>query len=115
MPIQKLYAQLSCADLKTSAAWCGQLFGRSHDIAPMDGLKEWHHGDGAGFQLVSNPDGAGHGAMTLILAELPAEHERFMKAGLVVGDIVTGDFASFAQLSDPDGNTVVLAEPKADL
>ncbi len=114
MPIQKLYAQLSCTDMEASAAWYEQLFGRSQDIDPMDGLKEWHHGDGAGFQLVSNLEGAGHGSMTLILSDLPGEHARLVKAGLEVGEIVTGDFASFAQLSDPDGNTVVLAEPKAE-
>ena len=50
--------------------------------------------------------------MTLIVSDLAGEHERRMKAGLEVGEILIGDFASFVKLNDPDGNTVVLAEPK---
>lgn len=112
MAIRKIYAQLNCIDIESSADWYRRLFGRANDVDPMDGLKEWHHGKDAGFQLVSNPDGAGHGSMTLIVSDLAGEHERLVEAGLEVGGIEVGDVASFAQMSDPDGNTVVLAEPK---
>ncbi|MCP1167319.1 VOC family protein [Limimaricola litoreus] len=112
MALLKIFAQLNCRDTKSSADWYQKLFGRRSDVDPMDGLKEWHHGPDAGFQLVSNSDQAGHGSMTLIVSDLASEHERLVKAGLSVGEIVVGDFASFAQLKDPDGNTVVLAEPK---
>ncbi|MCF3595657.1 VOC family protein [Rhodobacteraceae bacterium LMO-12] len=112
MTLLKIYAQLNCTDIRSSSDWYQELFGRRNDVDPMDGLKEWHHGQDAGFQLVSNPDEAGHGSMTLIVSDLAAEHERLVRAGLKVGQIVVGDFALFAQLSDPDGNTVVLAELK---
>ncbi|SDG65630.1 VOC family protein [Sulfitobacter delicatus] len=112
MAIRKIYAQLNCTNTKSSADWYQKLFGRRSDADPMGGLKEWHHGADSGFQLVTNPDLAGHGSMTLIVSDLASEHERLVKAGLKVGKIVVGDFASFTQLSDPDGNTVVMAEPK---
>ncbi|KFB11423.1 VOC family protein [Nitratireductor basaltis] len=112
MALLKLFAQLNCSDIRSSADWYQKLFGRRSDVDPMDGLKEWHHGADAGFQLVSNSEHAGHGSMTLIVRDLAGEHERLVKAGLSVGEIVEGDFASFAQLEDPDGNMVVLAEPK---
>lgn len=113
MALNKIFAQLNCTDIDASADWYRELFGRIHDEDPMDGLKEWHHGDGAGFQLVLNPGGAGHGSMTLIVSGLVHECERLVGVGLKVGEMVVGDFASFAQTSDPDGNTIVLAEPKA--
>lgn len=112
MALIKVYAQLNCTDIKSSAQWYQKLFGRRSDVNPMDGLKEWHHGSDAGFQLACMPDGAGHGSITLIVSDLASEHGRLVKAGLNVGEIVVGDFASFAQLSDPDGNTVILAEPR---
>ncbi|MEL6466808.1 MAG: hypothetical protein AAFQ58_17735 [Pseudomonadota bacterium] len=75
----------------------------------MDDLGEWHQGDATGFQLVVNPEGLGYGSVTLIVEELSDEYERLVSAGLCVGKIVIGDFASFAQISNPDGNGIVLA------
>ena len=51
--------------------------------------------------------------MTLIMSGLADEHERLVSVGLDIGELVVGDFALFAQISDPDGNSIVLAEPKA--
>lgn len=87
------------------------LFARAPDANPMDGLIEWHHEGSAGFQLFANPDDAGHGSMTLIVSGLESERERLAKAGHKPSEIGSGDIASIFQLSDPDGNTVVLAEP----
>ena len=112
MTLLKIYAQLNCTDIQSSSDWYRALFARPNDVDPMDGLMEWHQGRNAGFQLVFNPHGAGRGSMTLIVSDLAGEHERRMKAGLEVGEILIGDFASFVKLNDPDGNTVVLAEPK---
>lgn len=112
MAILKIFAQLTCSDLEASSAWYRTLFGRIHDADPMDGLKEWHHGDGAGFQLVSNSDQAGRGSMTLIVSGLADEHERLANAGFKTTKPISGDFASFARIEDPDGNIIVLAEPK---
>lgn len=112
MALQKIFAQLNCTDIDASADWYRTLFGRASDVEPMDGLMEWHHGKDAGFQLVCRPEGAGEGSMTLIVSDLAQEHARLAEAGLETGEIVAGEFASFVQMNDPDGNTVVLAEPK---
>ena len=55
MALMKICAQLNCTDMTASADWYRSLFGRGNDVDPMEGLKEWHHGEGAGFQLVANP------------------------------------------------------------
>ena len=111
MTLQKIFAQLNCTDMERSTAWFATLFGRSPDEAPMDGLNEWHHADNAGFQLVLNGADAGHGCLTLIVGDIDAELKRLDKAGVQTGDTNTGDIATISQLSDPDGNTVVLAQP----
>ncbi|MEE4212527.1 MAG: VOC family protein [Parvularcula sp.] len=110
--LQKILAQLNCTDIDRSTVWFTTLFGRSPDQAPMDGLKEWHHADFAGFQLFLNPSDAGRGCLTLIVDDIDAELRRLSDAGIETGKVGTGDIATISQLRDPDGNTVVLAEPR---
>lgn len=111
MTLNKIYAQLNCTDIERSAAWFERLFGRAPDASPMDGLKEWHHEAHAGFQLFANDADAGHGCLTLIVTGLEAERRRLVDAGLKIETVRSGDVASVFQLSDPDGNVVVFAEP----
>lgn len=110
MSLRKIYAQLACRSLSVSRPWFEQLFGRAPDAAPMQGLLEWHHGDGAGFQLFENPEHAGSGTLTIIVQGLAEEHGRV--AGLKPGKIEKADYVDLIRLEDPDENLVVLAEPR---
>ncbi|MFM7348634.1 MAG: VOC family protein [Erythrobacter sp.] len=109
MRLQAIYAHLSCSDFEASIAWFAKLFGSEPDARPMDGLAEWHHEAHAGFQLYRNPPDAGRATMTLIVADLEAEHTRLDKAGVEVGEIMSGEYVRYLQVADPDGNRVVLA------
>jgi hypothetical protein len=110
MALRKIFAHLSCADLKKSAAWFEQLFGRQPDARPMEHLAEWHHGSEAGFQLFQNPPHAGKGTLTLIVSDLEVERGRL--ASLKPGELERGNYVNLIRLSDPDNNLVVLAEPR---
>jgi len=110
MPISKVYANLSCADLGDSATWFATIFGRPADRAPMTGLQEWDCGDG-GFQLFQKPEDAGRGTLTLMVDDLEAERARLETAGLSMPGIETADYTDIMRLRDPDGNLVVLAHP----
>lgn len=111
MPIAALYANLACSDLARSRAWYATLMGREPDAEPMEGLVEWHHGEGAGLQLYAGEGAAkaGHGTLTLIVSGLRAERERLRS--LDPGEVEPGDLTSLVRLADPDGNLVVLAQP----
>lgn len=111
MSIIKIYAQLNCSDLTTSMPWFEKLFGRAPDARPMDGLAEWHHRDTAGLQLFDNKKDAGHGTLTLIVEGLSDKRQRLDAAGLAPGPVEPATSTSLVKLTDPDGNTVVLAEP----
>jgi hypothetical protein len=110
MALQKIYAQLSCSDLAVSTQWFTAVFGRAPDETPMPGLAEWHHGSEAGFQLFQNPDNAGKGTLTLIVSELDQEYQRL--GYLKPGNIEHADYVDLIRMRDPDGNLVVLAEPR---
>src|SRR5215470_20339898 len=111
MPLRKIYAHLNCSDLSGSIMWFGKLFGRAPDARPMRGLAEWHHGEGAGFQLFENAVDAGRGTLTLIVEGLGGEAARLESVGLKPGAIEPADYTSLVRLRDPDGNLVVLAQP----
>lgn len=110
MALRKIYAQLACRSLSASRPWFERLFGRAPDATPMDGLAEWHHGDGAGFQLFEDPKNAGHGTLTMIVAGLAAERMRV--DSLKPGEIEDAAYVTLVRLNDPDGNLIVLAEPR---
>ena len=101
----------ACRDIIPSMAWYAALFGRQPDANPMDGLAEWHHGDGAGFQLFQDTIEDGHGTMTLIVSGIEAERKRLHGLGLHPPEIEAGP-PRLLHLRDPDGNRVVLAEPE---
>jgi catechol 2,3-dioxygenase-like lactoylglutathione lyase family enzyme len=113
MSITALYAQLNCTDLEQSSAWFSRLFGRKPDAAPMNGLLEWHHQQCAGFQLFQFPEYAGKGTVTLIVEDIGLARLRIRDAGLQPGKIEDADYTTICRLYDPDGNLVVLAQPKS--
>lgn len=112
--IQKIFAQLYCTNTEISAAWFAKLFGRSADAAPMEGLLEWHHGSDGGLQVFKNDANAGHGCLTLIVTDIEQEIERLRNSGMDAGEILTGDQAIVSTVVDPDGNQVILAQPRSD-
>jgi hypothetical protein len=76
MPIQKVFAHVSCSNLEQSKQWYATLFGRPPDAEPMQHLAEWHHGDNAGMQLFENASASGKSTLTLIVSALREEHRR---------------------------------------
>lgn len=112
MPIKAIFANVSCSDLAASRDWFEKLFGRAADVSPMPGLNEWNFGETAALQLFEDAKKAGSSTLTLIVDDLEAERRRIVAAGLSAGEIEGADYTSIARLSDPDGNLVVLAQPK---
>lgn len=115
MRIQQIFAVACVSDMDRSAAWYAALLGREADDRPMDGLAQWRFGAGAGLQLVLDPGKAGCSLVTIITPSLAAARARLRDAGLRLEDDVQGDFGLLAQVSDPDGNRLTLAEPPTGL
>lgn len=49
--------------------------------------------------------------MTLVIADVEKACAALEEMGLAPGPVQQGDFGRIAQLNDPDGNTITLAEP----
>jgi predicted enzyme related to lactoylglutathione lyase len=111
MDVAKLYAVVSVADIDRAHDWYSRLFGRKPDVTPMPSDHEWHVGNG-GVQVVADATRAGKSMLTVIVSDLEQTRTALQSHQLVLGPASTGDYVSYAQILDPDGNTVTFAQPK---
>lgn len=111
MSIKRVYAEIAVADLDAALAWYARLLGRPADAFPMDGLAEWHFAGTGGIQLFRDADHAGAALLTFAIDDLEGYGAALAERGLPVGAITTGEKARFVAVTDPEGNTITLAEP----
>jgi len=111
MKLQKLYAALLVQDLSRAEEWYTKFLGRKADYRPMNTLVQWELGPTGGLQLTSDSKLAGHGAMSLVVADIETERSRLDTVGIALGKSVKGTYSTLAQANDLDGNLIVLATP----
>lgn len=109
--VQGVYASAVVTDLEASLAWYTRFMGRPADDRPLPDMAQWRNMGAAGLQLWHDPAHAGHSVMTVVVPSLAVEKARLVAAGLVLLNEANGDFGGIAQLFDPDGNRINLAEP----
>lgn len=106
-----MFAVACVAEMQRSIDWYTRLVGRPPDDRPMDGLVQWRVGDSIGLQLVLDAERAGRSLITIVTPGMAQARRELAAAALELGPDVQGDFGVIAQISDPDGNEVTLAEP----
>jgi glyoxylase I family protein len=114
MPVNRVLASVAVADVDAALPWYEQLFGRTADALPMDGLAEWHVPSGGVVQLVASAERAGRSLLTLELDDLERELAVMRERGLDVGalDDTTSDKVLIATTTDPEGNAITLVEQR---
>ena len=111
MRIQGIYAALATADMAVSEAFYTNLFGRGPDDRPMDGLIQWRDVAGANIQIFADPDIAGSGRLTIVVPLMTGARSALAEFGIEIMGEREGDYGRIAQVTDPDGNRLTLAEP----
>ncbi|MDQ8756722.1 hypothetical protein RCO27_10830 [Sphingosinicella sp. LHD-64] len=111
MNLQRFYPSLLVADMAAAEGWYTKLLGRGPDVRPMPTLLHWELSDAGGLMVSSSEEIAARGTIFLYVADLAAERRRLAGLGLELGDDITGDYSTLAQVRDPDGNRVTLASP----
>ncbi|MCG8478470.1 MAG: hypothetical protein MI724_05185 [Spirochaetales bacterium] len=111
MKIQELFAVVCVSHMARSVEWYAALIGREPDERPMDGLVQWRDLGGAGLQLVLDARRAGSGMITIVTPNMDNARRQLAAADIVLGPDMQGDYATLAQVGDPDGNTITLTEP----
>lgn len=106
--ITRALAQATVTDLERAQSWYDRLFDRTADANPMPGLLEYHLGDSFGVQVFLEPDRAGRSSIVLSESDLDAAAARLRDAGITDADAAAISAGRALQLTDPDGNRVVL-------
>lgn len=115
MDIAGLFAVVCVSDMERSVDWYARLIGRAPDDRPMAGLVQWRTTRGAGLQLVLDVDKSGSSLMTIVTPDMASARRQLAAAALQLEPDVQGDFGTIAQISDPDGNRLTLAEPPSGM
>jgi hypothetical protein len=109
-PMKKIYGVVSVSNMQQSRGWYTSLFGREPDLSPMPEVHEWYVGNG-GLQVVDDPRRSGQSMLTIIVDDLERIRVDLQARKLTLGASSGGDFATVAQISDPDGNQITFAQP----
>jgi len=111
MKADVLFSGLPVADLSTALAWYERLLGRAADLVPNDSEAAWQLTAGGWIYVVRDPERAGHTIVTLIVDDLDGVCERIRERGISHGQIQSlGAAGRKALVTDPEGNTIALAE-----
>jgi hypothetical protein len=114
VPIQTIFAHVSCSDIDASTPWYEKLFGKPPLRKPMPGLVEWQFSDSAEVQLFQDREKAGTSTLTLGVLPLAPERKRLVEAGLKPGPIEAADDFHIMRMRDPDGNLIVFASAEKE-
>lgn len=105
----RLLANIAVSDQDRAEDWYGRLLGREVDARPMPGLLEWHLADAFALQTWVDPQRAGFSTVVLEVSDLDAEVRRLGSVGIAHGGTQPGGGARILQITDPDGNSIVLS------
>ncbi|RWD30838.1 MAG: VOC family protein [Mesorhizobium sp.] len=111
MEIQGIYAALAVASMDTAEKFYTQLFDREPDDRPMDGLIQWRNIAGANIQIFRDKENAGSGRLTIVVPDMAEARIALEQIGMTFKGESHGDYGRIAQIVDPDGNRITLAEP----
>lgn len=106
-------AHATVADVTAAEAWYSTVLGGPPDRRPMDGLIEWHLGDGFGVQVFEEPERAGASTVLVGTSDLPGLVSDLDEVGIDHDPVQAGGDGRILQLIDPDGNRVVLIDDDA--
>lgn len=106
-----MYAVIHVSEMERSETFYTSILDRSPDDRPMDGLIQWRETGGINLQLVLDESKAGASALTLVTPSIEDARRGLEMASIEVEPSVEGDFGLIAQVRDPDGNLLTLAEP----
>jgi predicted enzyme related to lactoylglutathione lyase len=112
--VDRISAVLPVKDILAAETWYEQFFGRAADAVPMPSLREWHEGSG-GIAVLEMRDRAGMGFATMHVDSIDAHRVLLSGRGLTLGPRQGGDAAGVAQIEDPAGNVITIAQRRPGL
>ena len=104
------FAGLAVSDFAAAYAWYVRLLGRPADMFPHEREAVWRLTSGGAIYVVSDPDRAGNGLVTLALDDLDAQAQRLKMNGLEFEEPSNDTAPRRLVVRDVDGNTITFFE-----
>lgn len=105
-----VFAGIPTAAYATARGWYEQVMGRPPDILPNDWEAMWTLADGGSVYLVTDPEHAGGGVVTLAVADLDSLIERWAQHGIEPARIDLLPAGRKATLIDAEGNLIAFVQ-----
>jgi predicted enzyme related to lactoylglutathione lyase len=77
----------------------------------MEGLIQWRDVAGANIQIFCDREKAGSGRLTIVVPKMDEARRSLEGMAAELTGETEVDYGRIAQLADPDGNRITLAEP----
>ncbi len=111
MRVSHVFAGVPVADYEAALAWYERLMGRPPDGVPNDREAVWQLAESGLIYVVADAQRAGGALVTLIVPDLDAKLAELAERGLMPEAIEELPGAGRkAAITDPEGNTISLAE-----
>ncbi|HEY6759889.1 MAG TPA: hypothetical protein VI318_10375 [Baekduia sp.] len=109
--VTNLFAGCPVRDLAVARPFYEALFGRAADLVPHTREVCWQVREGSWIYVVEDPERAGGGLVTVLVADLDALVAEWAARG-VAPDVVeaVGPSGRKARIADPDGNELGFAQ-----
>ena len=104
MSVDHVFAGIPVSDYEVARPWYERFFGRPPDLLPNDHEAAWKLTDTGWVYIVGDADRAGRALVTILVDDLEAWAEES-------DDSIPG--MRRAEVVDPDGNRIQLAQPRA--
>ena len=111
-----LFAGVPVANFNSASAWYERFFGRPPDVIPSPGREVMWQVAGAGWiYVVVDPERAGNALVTVSVPDVEERLAELAARGIGAGPIEEQAPGAFkAELEDPDGNRIGLAQVPSD-
>ena len=110
--IEAVFAGVPVADFDAAIDFYERFFGRPADLVPKEGDSAWQLAGAGWVYVVRDAGRAGRGLLTLLVEDLD-EHVATLAARGIGADPIerTPGVLARTLVTDPEGNTIQLAQP----
>ena len=110
--IEAVFAGLPVADFDAAIDFYERFFGRPADLVPKEGDSAWQLAGSGWVYVVRDADRAGRGLLTILVDDLDEHVAALADRGIETGEIERiPDTLARTVVTDPEGNTIQLAQP----
>jgi predicted enzyme related to lactoylglutathione lyase len=115
MAVSEFFAGLPVTDFERAVPWYERLWGKPPDFFPEEGEAVWQITDHSWIYVVTDPQRAGNGLLTLLIDDLDEHIAQLTERGIDPGPVRDmGPSVPGIAITDPEGNRITFGQPPSE-